>query len=93
VRELEQIQAEECAAAVKDQHQSARKELGLYHLIALGETVTVAYLEKELALRARLGAMLETCIKRLLQAKGLKSISIDPMLTSVPQRSAPPKVA
>jgi hypothetical protein len=42
VRELEQIQAEECAAAVKDQHQSARKELGLYHLIALGETVTVA---------------------------------------------------
>jgi hypothetical protein len=94
VRDLEELQAEQCAAAVKDQQEWARQELGeLYDLVALGEIATVSHLEKELKLRERLGEMLGSCIKGLLQAKGLKSISTAPRLGPVRQLSAPPKAA
>jgi hypothetical protein len=94
VRNVEELQAEQCAAAVKDQQDSARQELGeLYDLVALGEIATVSHFEKELELRERLGEMLERCIKRLLQAKGLKSISTAPGLAPARQLSTPPKAA
>ena len=74
--DLEEIQAAQCAAIVKDEEDEARLELGdLYELVAVGEVATVPYLEHELSLRERLGEMITKCIKQLMLVKGLKSIS------------------
>jgi hypothetical protein len=75
--DLAEVQAAQCAATVKAKQEEAQQGLGdLYGLVAVGEVATIPYLEDELRLRERLGDMIETCIKRLMQAKGLKSISM-----------------
>jgi hypothetical protein len=75
-RDLEEIQAAQCASTVKAEDDEARQELGdLYGLVAAGEVATISYLGGELNFRERLGEMIERCIKRLLHAKALKSIS------------------
>jgi hypothetical protein len=75
-RNLEEIQAAQCAATVKDQQEEARQQLGqLYPLVAIGETATISHLEREMDLRERLNELIAKYVKQLLLAKGLKSIS------------------
>jgi hypothetical protein len=91
---IEEIQAAQCAAAIKDEEDSARKELGeLYGLVAVGEIATIPYLERELQLQQLLNDMIDTCIKRLFHAKGLASISTASPSASVQRLSGPPKAA
>jgi hypothetical protein len=55
----------------------ARKELGvLCELGEMGEAATFEGLVDELAVHDRLDASIDRCIKRLLMARGLKSMSI-----------------
>jgi hypothetical protein len=55
----------------------ARNELGeLYALVEMGEAATVDGLLQELEVQARLDALIDRCIKRLLLVRGLKSMSI-----------------
>jgi hypothetical protein len=62
----------------------ARKELGvLWDLGEMGEAATFEGLVKELEVCVRLDAMIDGCIKRLLMARGLKSMS----MSSVPAPS------
>jgi hypothetical protein len=76
MRNLEEVEAAQCASTVKAEDDEARQELGdLYGLVAAGEVATISYLGDELNLRERLCEMIERCIKCLLHAKGLKSIS------------------
>jgi hypothetical protein len=93
--DIEEIQAAQCAAVVKDEDEeaAAREELGeLYELLAVGEIATIPYLERELTLQAFLDAKIDTCLKRLLHAKGLSSITVSPS-APVQRLSAPPKAA
>jgi len=53
----------------------------------MGETATIPHLERELDLRERLNEMIAKCIKQLMLAKGLKSIS------PIRSLSAPSKAA
>jgi hypothetical protein len=67
---------EKVQAATKAADEQAQKELGLfYELTKLGEVATIDYLQNELSLIDRLDGMIDRCIKRLLPARGLKSIS------------------
>jgi hypothetical protein len=85
VPDLEELRAAESAEIVKSQESQARKELGdMYELVAAGEIATVPFLEQELELMERLNDMIDSCIKRLLRAKGLKSISVSASMP--PQR-------
>jgi hypothetical protein len=87
VRDSEELKAAECAASIKSDENQARKELeDMYDLVAAGEIVTVPFLLRELDLTERLNRMIDSCIKRLLQAKGLSSISLS---TSVPVQRLP----
>ena len=87
-RDLEEIQAAQCAATMKAEEEEARQQLGeLYPLVAMGETATIPHLERELDLRERLNEMIAKCIKQLMLAKGLKSIS------PIRSLSAPSKAA
>ena len=72
--------------AIRAADEIARNELGedTYELAKMADTVTLACLMKDLAVEERLDAMIDKCIKRLLLAKGLKSISAS-------SSSAPPK--
>jgi hypothetical protein len=55
----------------------ARKELGvLYDLAEMGEAATIEGLARELEVQDRIDGMIERCLKRLLMARGLKSMSI-----------------
>jgi hypothetical protein len=55
----------------------ACKELGvLYDLVEMGEAATIEGLTRELEVQDRLDGMIERCLKRLLMARGLKSMSI-----------------
>lgn len=68
--------------------EEGRQQLGeLYPLVALGETATIPYLERELDMRERLNEMIAKCIKQLMLAKGLKSISPTRSL-SAPSKAA-----
>jgi hypothetical protein len=72
----EELQAAAYAKAIKAEEEVSREQLGeCYDLLALGKVVTVPYLKRELELRQLLSDMIDKCIKRLFQAKGLKSIS------------------
>jgi len=63
----------------------ARRELGgVYELVEIGEAAMVDGLLRDLEIEERLDAMINQQIKRLLQVRGLKSIS-----AALP--SAPPK--
>src|SRR5262249_35273172 len=87
-RDLEEIEAEQSAAKVKAEEEEAREQLGeLYPLVAIGETATIPHLERELRLREHLHDMIAKCIKQLMLAKVLKSIS------AIPSLSAPSKAA
>ena len=90
-RDIEEIQAEECAAAIEAQGDRARSELGdLYGLVVSGNVATISYLSRELGLQERLDDMIDRCVKRLLHAKGLGSISAS---APEPRLPAPPKAA
>jgi hypothetical protein len=87
-------QAVECAHLIKGQEGSVREQLGeLYELLVIGEVVTIPYLKRELELQQLLSDMIDRCIKRLFQAKGLKSISVVSPSAPVQRLSAPPKAA
>ena len=62
----------------------ARKHFGdeLYGLAEMGDQATLDHLMKELAVQERLDGMIERCIKNLMLARGLKSLSIAPASTS-----------
>jgi hypothetical protein len=91
---LERFQVEQCAAAVRAEEDEARKKLGdLYELVAMGEIATIPYMLSELRLQERFDDLIDRCIKRLLHAKGLKSISKGPDLVPARQLSASPKAA
>lgn len=93
MRDLEELEAEECAALIKSHESEARNELGAtYDLLAAGEIATVPFLLEELRLMERLDEMIDKCIKRLLRAKGLSSISISTP-APVQHLPAPAKVA
>src|SRR5208282_3764466 len=72
--------------AIRAADEIARNELGedRYELAKMAGTVTIAGLTHDLAVEERLDAMIDKCIKRLLLAKGIKSISAS-------SSSAPPK--
>jgi hypothetical protein len=54
----------------------ARTELGkAYDLVEIGEAATIEGLVKELEVQTRLDALIERSIKRMLLARGLKSMS------------------
>jgi len=62
--------------AIRAADDIARNELGdMYELAKMADTVTIACLMDDLALEERLDAGIDKCLKRLLLAKGLKSIS------------------
>ena len=86
LRDLEEIEAEQSTAKMAEEE--GRQQLGeLYPLVALGETATIPYLERELDMRERLNEMIAKCIKQLMLAKGLKSISPTRSL-SAPSKAA-----
>jgi hypothetical protein len=90
-RNIEEIAAAECAAAVRADEDQARQELGdNYELVAIGELATIPRLLSELRLEERLNEMIDRNIKRLLHIRGLKSIN---MVSSpaTPQRLAAPR--
>ena len=91
VPNFEEVQAAECAERLRSEEHQSRKQLGtIYELVAAGEIATVAFLERELELMERLDEMIDKCIKRLLHAKDLKSVSISP---SHPRKALPEKAA
>jgi hypothetical protein len=62
--------------ATRAAEQRTRKEFGdAYEFVEMGEAATIETLERELEIQERLEAMLERCLKRLLFARGVKSIS------------------
>jgi hypothetical protein len=62
--------------AAQDGEKDARKELGEdYALVEIGESATIEGLTADLAVRDRLDAMIDRCLKRLLFLRGLKSVS------------------
>jgi hypothetical protein len=74
------------------EHQT-RKEFGdVYELVEMGDRATIEALERELEVKERLEAMLERCLKRLLFARGVKSISPAPA-SALPKRVAGPSRA
>ena len=85
VRRAEQMHAAE------DQ---AQKELGAaYEFITAGEAATLEGLMKELDIRDRLDAAGSRCLKQLLLARGVKSISESPLPTSRPKQITGPSKA
>jgi len=89
--DLEQLQAEECAERLRSAEDQACKQLGqMYEVVVAGEIATISFLERELKLVERLDEMIDKCIKRLLHAKALKSVSISP---SHPRKALPEKAA
>jgi hypothetical protein len=75
-------------AARKEAEHQTRKELGdAYKFVETGDIATIEALERELEIRERLEAMLERCLKRLLFARGVKSVS--PAPASPPSKRVP----
>ena len=85
------VETEEDRRAADDE---ARKELGAaYNYLELGECVTFDGLAKQLEVERRLDALIDGCIKRLLLARGVKSVSAASPLPSQKQIPSPPKAA
>jgi hypothetical protein len=77
--------------ATRAAEQQTRKEFDdVYELVEMGEDANIEALERELEVKERLEAMLEKCLKRLLFARGVKSISVAPA-SSAPRRVAGPR--
>jgi hypothetical protein len=90
----EEVRAAAFAKAIKSEEEPARERYGeRYELLALGKVVTIPYLKRELELQQLLSEMIDKCIKRLLLARGLKSISAASNSGPVQRLSAPPKAA
>jgi hypothetical protein len=93
-RDIEEIEAAECAAAVRADEDQARQELGDdYALVAIGELATIPRLLRELGLEERLNEMIERNIKRLLHIRGLKSMSMASSPAALQRLAAPKKTA
>jgi len=72
--------------------QQARQELGdIYQLIDIGEPATVKGLMKELEIKERLDGLISKCLKQLLMARGVKSLSAASSSVPTPQISGPRK--
>jgi hypothetical protein len=72
--------------------EQARQELGdIYQLIDIGEPATVEGLMKELDIKERLDGLISKCLKQLLMARGVKSLSAAPSSVPTPQISGPRK--
>ena len=72
--------------------QQAREELGdIYLLIDIGEPATVKGLMKELEIKERLDGLISKCLKQLLMARGVKSLSAASSSVPTPQISGPRK--
>jgi len=70
----------------------AREELGdIYQLIDIGEPATVEGLMKELDIKERLDGLISKCLKQLLMARGVKSLSTASSSVPTPQISGPRK--
>ena len=88
---LDEVQAAECAERLRSAEDQARKQLGqMYEVVVAGEIATISFLERELKLVERLDEMIDKCIKRLLHAKALKSVSVS---SSIPRKALPEKAA
>src|SRR5262249_43873239 len=75
----QEFEAAQCAAAVKADEEAGPELLGgVYPLVAMGGVDTIPPLPFGAGLRELLDGMIEKCIKQLLFAKGLKSISVSP---------------
>jgi hypothetical protein len=73
------------AAAIRAAEDQARKELGdIYELAEIDQIATVDHLIKDPEILERLDALFDKCVKRLLMARELKSITSS-------SSSAPPK--
>jgi hypothetical protein len=65
-----------------------RRELGVaYKLVEMGDAVTADRLLRDLEVERRLDSQIDSCLKRLLLVRGLKSIS--PITPSTPAQSPP----
>jgi hypothetical protein len=72
--------------------EQARQELGdIYQLIDIGEPATVEGLMKELDIKERLDGLISKCLKQLLMARGVKSLSAASSSVPTPQISGPRK--
>ena len=72
--------------------QQARQELGdIYQLIDIGEPATVKGLMEELEIKERLDGLISKCLKQLLMARGVKSLSAASSSVPTPQISGPRK--
>jgi hypothetical protein len=72
--------------------EQARQELGdIYQLIDMGEPATVEGLMKELDIKERLDGLISKCLKQLLMARGVKSLSAASSSVPTPQISGPRK--
>ena len=75
--------------AAKEQ---AQQELGdTYELIDIGEPATIKGLMDELDIKERLDSLISKCLKQLLMARGVKSLSAAPSSVPTPQISGPRK--
>jgi|SRR5579862_3430895 len=73
--ERKEISADE-RAAYEQEVKMVRKELGeASELIDAGEIATTKYLLDQLAIEDRLDAVIDRCLKRLLMARGIKSMT------------------
>ena len=90
----EEVQAAVFAKVIKSEGKPARERYReRYELLVLGKVVTIPYLKRELELQQLLSEMIDKCIKRLLLARGLKSISAVSPSAPVQRLSAPPEAA
>jgi hypothetical protein len=72
--------------------EQARQELGdTYELIDIGKPATIDGLIKQLAIEERLDGLISRCLKQLLLARGVKSVSQASSSASTPQISGPRK--
>ena len=79
------------AAAEEAATEQAQEELGqTYRLVEIGEAATIDGLMRELDVRERLDVNIDRCIKRLLQVRGVKSISQESS-GAAPRQLPPPK--
>jgi hypothetical protein len=71
-RDPKELKAAEQAAV-----EQARKDLGwTYEFVEIGEVATTHRIMEDTAIRERLDAMIEKCVKRLLLVRGVKSMSL-----------------
>jgi hypothetical protein len=78
---------EEVSAGERAAREKARKELGTaWEFVEAGDAVTIDHLLSELTVMDRLDGMIDRCIKRLLLARGCKSISASSATAPTPPK-------